>query len=98
MSEDGNYNAMVTGKLHAIYVSKRGIELIVNVDNPPSVDNSQLTCRLDRSVAHTDNMLHLAQTAMLHNLPISLHGYGDDRDDTLEFDELRISGNSKIHG
>ncbi|TWU50727.1 hypothetical protein Poly51_40200 [Rubripirellula tenax] len=92
MSDDGNYDAKTSGFIHAIYVSKRGIELVVDKSEKSSANSdSRLTCRLDRSVSHSDNMLQLAQTALLNNLAVSLLGYGDDRDDTLEFDEIRIS-------
>ena len=92
MTDDGNYNAKVTGIIYAIYVSKRGIELIINHTEAPSDDGTaRLTCRLDRSVSHSDNMLQLAQTALLNNLTVSLIGYGDDRDNSLEYDEIRIS-------
>lgn len=95
MSEDGNYEAKVTGIVHAIYVSKRGVELIIDShESAESNEPSRLTCRLDRSVLHFDNMLELAKTALLNHLAVSLLGYGDDRDDTLEYDEIRISKDS----
>ena len=41
-------------------------------------------------------MLQLAQTALLNNLTVSLLGYGDDRDDSLEYGEIRISTNADL--
>jgi hypothetical protein len=94
MAEDGNYNAKVSGIAHAIYVSKRGVELIIENQSTPIDGATRSTCRLDRSVSHLDNMLQLAQTAFINKLPVSVIGYGDDRDNTLEFDEIRISGDA----
>jgi len=97
MSDDGNYDAKTTGFIHAIYVSKRGIELIIDKSESSSANSgSRLTCRLDRSASHSDNMLELARTALLNNLTVSLLGYGDNRDDTLEFDEIRISRDADL--
>ena len=97
MTDDGNYDAKVTGIIDAIYVSKRGIELIISQPETTSGDGTErLTCRLDRSVSHSDNMLQLAQTALLNNLTVSLLGYGDDRDDSLEYAEIRISTNADL--
>lgn len=102
MSEDGNYGASVTGTVQAIHMSKRGVELILDVENPQSAnsnkDSNVTTCRLDRSVVYLDSMLQLAKTALLHNLQITLFGFGDDRDDTLEFDEIRLLTRPLSHG
>lgn len=97
MTDDGNYDAKVTGMIQAIYVSKAGVELIL--DSPATeagAGNSLLSCRLDRSVSHADNMLQLAETALLNSLNVSLLGYGDDRDDTLEYNEIRIARDADL--
>lgn len=91
MSEDGNYDAQISGRVRAINVGKRGVELIVEPDEKSGDSTARVACRLDRSIAHLDNMLRLAETALLNNLIVSLFGHGDDRDDSLEFDEIRIS-------
>ena len=89
-NQDG---VMVSGTVHSINVGKRGIE--VNVTNPDvqaeaSLDRPYYTCRLDRSSTATPMMLKLATTAMVNQLPITLLGVGDDRDEAFEFDEVRV--------
>ena len=90
MNDDTGYDAMITGLIHSIYVSKRGTEVNILPDTGPPKDSAYYTCRLDRNVSHLPAMLDLAKTAMLHKLTVTLLGFGDDRDDTLVFDELRI--------
>lgn len=86
-------SAVVTGFVHSINVGKLGIE--VNVVNPEieaaaPKDRPYFTCRLDRSNALATMMCEIAMNAMLNNLAVTLIGAGDDRDDTLEFHELRV--------
>ena len=86
-------SAMVTGFVHSINVGKLGVEL--NIVNPEikaaaPKERPYYTCRLDRSSAYTTIMCEIAMSALQNNLVVTLVGKGDDRDDTLEFHELRI--------
>ena len=91
-SED---ESMVTGTVHSINVGKRGVEINITSDELRSAapdDRPYFTCRIARSSANTSMMLEIAMTAMLNSLTVTLLGSGDDRDDTLEFDEIRVVG------
>ena len=86
-------SAMVTGFVHSITVGKRGIEINIvspEIEAAAAKDRPYYTCRLDRSSANTSVMCELAMNAFLNNLTVTLIGAGDDRDDTLEFHELRV--------
>lgn len=94
MNHETGHDALVTGTIHSIYVSKRGIEVNVIPEAGPPEGSPYFSCRLDRSLSYSDAMLKLATAAMLNGLTVSLLGFGDDRDDTLEFDEIRVVGKS----
>ena len=86
---------VVTGTVHSINVGRRGVEINVTSDELRAAapdDRPYYTCRIDRSSANTEMMLEIAKTAMLNNLEVKLFGTGDDRNDKLEFDELRVVG------
>ena len=93
MSDDDS--SMVTGTIHSINIGRRGVEINITSDelraSTPD-DKPYFTCRLDRSSSNTPMMLEIATAAMLNKLDVTLLGSGDDRDDTLEFNELRVAG------
>ena len=90
-----NDESMVVGTVHSINIGRRGVEINITSDelrSAASDDRPYFTCRLDRSSCNTSMMLEIATVAMLNNLAVTLLGSGDDRNDTLEFDELRVVG------
>ena len=86
-------SATISGFIHSINVSKLGVELnIVNQEIKAATPSERpyYTCRLDRASAYMALMCEIAMSAMRNNLFVTLIGTGDERNDTLEFHELRV--------
>ncbi len=94
-NDDSGYDAMVTGLVHSICAGRRGIEINLTSEDIRSKspeDRPCYSCRLDRSSVHLDMMVQMATAAIVNRMSVTLIGYGDDRDDSLEFFELRLVG------